>query len=159
MRPRTKLPSQAELLKLFAYCPDTGIISRRSDGHIPTCRGRYVRIAVNGKCALAHRVIWKMVTGDEPDIIDHADCNGRNNIWSNLRAAEQEENLRNRGAPKSNTSGVKGVSFCRATGLWRASITVHYRCINLGRYPTIERAAEVRRVASYEMHGDFARVA
>jgi hypothetical protein len=159
MRERTKLPSRDELLLLFVYCPETGILSRKSDGHIPTCRGKYVRVAVDGKCSLAHRVIWKMMTDEETHLIDHIDCDGRNNKWLNLRSAEHRENLRNRGAPKNNTSGVKGVSFDSATSMWRASITVDYKAINLGRYPSIHQASEARRIASEKMHGQFARVA
>jgi hypothetical protein len=100
-----------------------------------------------------------MMTSEEPSHIDHIDGDGRNNKWDNLRAATHAENLRNRGAPSTNSSGVKGVSLCRTTGMWRASITVEYRAINLGRYPTIELAAKARQIASEKMHVAFSRAA
>lgn len=138
----------------------TGVLTRLSTGRVVkgSQKSKYVIVGIGSKTYLAHRIIWKMKTGEDPvEIIDHHDCDSVNNRWVNLRQAEQKENLRNRGAPKNNKSGVKGVSFDTQTGMWLAGITVDYRHINLGRYSTIEKAAEVRRVASEKMHGDFAR--
>ncbi len=157
----TPLPAQSVLLEMFRYCETTGILIRLSTGREVSggAKSKYVVVGIGKETFLAHRLIWKMVTGDDAEIIDHSDCNGKNNRWENLREASQAENLRNRGAPKNNSSGVKGVSFCSATKLWRASITTNYRCVNLGRFPTIEEAAEVRRAASEKMHGEFSRAA
>lgn len=156
------LPSQENLKALFSYDKETGLLTRIATGRPVTGspNSRYVVIGIGKKTFLAHRVIWKLVTGnDAVSLIDHEDCHGRNNKWTNLREAEHCENLRNRGAPKNNMSGVKGVSFDAATGMWRASITVDYKATNLGRYPTIHQASEARRIASEKMHGQFARVA
>jgi hypothetical protein len=155
------LPPKDELLRLFSYCEATGLLTRLATSSVVkgSPNNKYVVVGIGTKTYLAHRIIWKMMTGSDANIIDHADCDGHNNKWINLRDAQHRENLRNRGAPKNNTSGAKGVSFCKATGLWRASIMVDYRCINLGRYPTIERAAEAYRIASEKMHGEFSRAA
>ena len=57
----------------------------------------FLRVRINGVDYLASRVIWKMVTGKDPDqVIDHIDNNPLNNDISNLRDVTQRENLLNR---------------------------------------------------------------
>lgn len=157
----SQLPTLNALRNLFSYDPETGALTRRATGRqIAGSRKRtHIVVGVGEKTFLAHRIIWKMMTGEDGMTIDHIDCDGHNNKWVNLREAETCENLRNRGAPRNNTSGVKGVSFCKATNTWRASITVDRKAINLGRYPTLNEAAEARRIAAERLHGDFARAA
>ena len=56
-----------------------------------------LRVRINGVQYLASRVIWKMVTGKDPDqVIDHIDNNPLNNNISNLRDVTQKENSLNR---------------------------------------------------------------
>jgi hypothetical protein len=156
------LPSLEELKLLFSYDKETGLLTRLSTGKaiLGSSKCKYVIVGIGLKTFLAHRIIWKLVTGnDAAGLIDHEDCDGHNNRWTNLREADHCENLRNRGAPKNNTSGIKGVSFDAATGMWRASITVDYKATNLGRYSTLQQASEARRIASEKMHGQFARLA
>jgi hypothetical protein len=156
-----KLPSKDELDGLFSYDAETGMLTRLATGKpvLGSRKRKHVAVGVGCKTFLAHRIIWKMVTGEEAALLDHIDCDGHNNRWVNLREAETRENLRNRGAPKNNTSGIKGVSFDKITQTWRASITIDRKAINLGRYPTLHEAAEVRRIAAERLHGEFARAA
>jgi hypothetical protein len=54
----------------------------------------YYRVWLNGHYYRAHRVIWKLMTGDEPpETIDHVDGDRLNNRWANLRAATQAEQM------------------------------------------------------------------
>jgi len=46
--------------------------------------------------------------------------------------------------PKNNTSGHKGVSWCKSKGMWEAYISVHNKRIHLGRYHDIEDAVKAR---------------
>lgn len=57
----------------------------------------YRTICINRVSYLAHRIAWKILTGDEPTEIDHYDRNPSNNAAENLRPATRSENLRNRG--------------------------------------------------------------
>ena len=50
-------------------------------------------------------------------------------------------------AAPSSESGVKGVSRCKKTGLWRAHITVNYKMHDLGRYRDKAAATAARKAA------------
>lgn len=118
-------------------------------------RGSYVRIKIAHEMYRAHRIIWKIMTGLDPvDEIDHIDRNGLNNKWSNLREATREQNCRNEGNKRNNTSGIKGVSF--HFGKWRARINLYGSEISLGRYDTQEEARLAYHDGIAKLHGDFA---
>jgi len=119
----------------------------------------YSAVSVDGVEYLAHRIIWKMVMGDEPMMLDHINGDRGDNRLANLRVASCAENIRNSKRSKASRSGVKGVSFCKMTGQWRASITLNRKASNLGRYGSLEEAAQARKAAAALMHGDFARAA
>lgn len=70
---------------------------------------RHGRLA--GKGYSAHRVIWLMVYGTEPDFIDHINGDRADNRLANLRDASRSDNNRNRCISGNNTSGVTGVSW------------------------------------------------
>jgi hypothetical protein len=57
----------------------------------------YYQTKINGVHFLNSRLIWKMVTGNDPkEVIDHIDNNPLNNNISNLRDVTQRENSLNR---------------------------------------------------------------
>ena len=91
--------------------------------------------------------------------VDHKDGNGLNNRRSNLRIATVAENNRNSKFRKNNTSGYKGVSFHKSSGKWHAVIWVDSKPIFLGAYNSPELAHIAYVKASYEIHGEFGRVA
>lgn len=107
---------------------------------------------------LAHRLIWKMMTGvDAPSSVDHIDGDVSNNRISNLRAATQSQNGMNSKMRKNNTSGIKGVYW--GQGKWRAQISIRRKCIALGGFDTIDGASEAVAQARQKYHGKFARAA
>lgn len=57
--------------------------------------------------------------------------------------------------PKSNTSGIKGVTWDKAREKWAAQIRFKGKNYHLGRYNRIEDAAEIRRIAEEKIFGDF----
>jgi hypothetical protein len=71
---------------------------------------------------------------------DHWDHNTLNNCRSNLRPCTRSQNHANSKRRSDNNSGLKGVSFCKATGRWRADARINGRGFNLGRYDTKEEA-------------------
>lgn len=90
----------------------------------------------------AHRIIWRMVTGENPDMIDHIDGNSLNNRIENLRSVSHEINTRNQKLRSTNTTGVNGVIKHRTS--WHARVRVADRTLHLGAFATLEEAAECR---------------
>lgn len=116
--------------------------------------------AIFGVDALAHRVAWKIETGEEPDQIDHIDGDRANNRFSNLRGVSSLENNRNAARHVDNISGHTGVRETKS-GKWQAYITVDYREVMLGTYIEIDDAMAVRKDAErkYGFHENHGRVA
>ncbi|HBE9079080.1 HNH endonuclease signature motif containing protein [Serratia fonticola] len=108
----------------------------------------YIRVMVNRKFYLAHRIIYEMHNGKIPiDMqIDHIDGNRVNNVVGNLRVATASTNQRNKKKQRNNTSGVTGVCFDKNTGKWVARLFRRH----LGKFSKFEDACEARRVAEYE---------
>lgn len=119
-----KLPEQQILLKMFAYDRETGEVFRHSSGRVITSRQRrgYIIVCINTRAHLLHRVIWKMMTGEDPGTMDHIDGIRDNNRWGNLRSVTLRENSRNMRRPSTNTSGVVGVGWNRRLGKWVVQI-------------------------------------
>lgn len=140
-----KLPSRMKLNSLFYY-RDGRLMNRvsrqraRADtpaGHLNS-RG-YVQIHFDGQSFWAHRLIWKLVHGYDPECIDHVNGDPSDNRVSNLRSVTHQGNARNRKRPKHNSSGKTGVQRGRADK-WRAKIGGH----SLGSFDTFAEAATAR---------------
>ncbi len=98
---------------------------------------RAVRSLPNGKrtTIFIHTMIGEWM-GIDTTLIDHIDHNPLNNLRSNLRSATGSQNLHNRGVNSNNTTGVKGVSFEKSRGKYRAMIKVVGKNYDLGRFDT-----------------------
>ena len=170
MIPPIKLPSQKLLKECFRYERSTGKLFWKkrplkhfvSEGMRRRWNGRYAgleaftqvtrwghrRGAIYKKAYLAHRVVWKLVTGKEPpDVIDHRDRNGQNNRWRNLREATTSQNIIN---------GIRSGVSQRSNGKWRERGTVGGKRFHIGDYSSQDEAVRVRRQVHRELHGEFA---
>jgi len=156
----TKLPSQGELLKLFTYNPQQGTLYwnnsrayKAKHGKRAGCAARYVVVRINKILYPAHRVIYKLCNGDfdETKEIDHIDQNKHNNRVENLRVVTRQVNSMNKPKNKNNTSGHKGVSFCKQTQRWSAQIKINHKKFNLGRYIDINDAVRARKKAELQL--------
>lgn len=118
----------------------------------------YVRISVNGKGYLAHRLAVAFATGSwPPEHTDHINGIKDDNRLCNLRIASFSQNGCNRKRRRDSKSGVKGVSWCCQTRKWKACIQVNGSERTLGRYSTIDEAASVYAHHARMLHGEFAR--
>lgn len=179
--------TQNLLHEIFAYDPETGILSHKTR---PRCMfksgynggetswktwnaqnagktvansgsGGYLRVNINGKRYLAHRLIWVMTHGEWPGEIDHINGDRADNRLCNLRAVNRQENLRNLARRSDNTSGYTGVSYSKRDGVFIAYITIDGRAKVIGRYATADKAAEARAKAQSEagFHPNHGRAA
>lgn len=178
-RKRNPLPSKEYLDKVLDYRPDTGELfwkartpdmfpvttPTRSQAHscaqwnsrwagkpaMTKTNDGYAYGTLDYEYVSAHRVIWKMMTGIDPDIIDHINGVRNDNRFENLRDVDETANHRNRRISKNSTSGALGVSFTKRIQKWTAYIT-------LGSFDTKEEAVAARKAAEkflgfHENHG------
>lgn len=130
-----------DLVRQFIWCPFQ-------------CRTHRKPYLKSGVAGLLHRYL----TGAPSDkLVDHIDGDSLNNRRRNLRLCSRYENGRNRGKNRNNTSGLKGVSWHKQRGLWRATITAGGKQVSLGLHESKERAFEAYSAAARELHGEFAR--
>lgn len=111
-----------------------------------------------GKLLLMHRLILGVY--DPKIFIDHINRCGIDNTKKNLRIATKSQNAANQSAPKTNTSGYKGVStWHRPNGItYRARIVVDGNPISLGCFRNARDAALSYDKAAKQYFGEFARV-
>lgn len=114
------------------------------------------KVKIDGTAYGVHRIIFLMVHGYMPPEVDHKDNNPKNNNVGNLRAATRSQNGSNRRIQVNNTSGVKGVSLHRPSGLWRVTIKVNNKQLSCGYYKDLELAELVSIEARNKYHGAFA---
>jgi len=164
------LPLPAELSALLLYCPETGSLvwKPRADnsrgfndryagniaGNIDT--HGYRRITIGGEKYWAHRLVWRMLTGEQPPMVDHINGEPDDNRIANLRAADHAQNLQNRGPSTNSKTGVKGVHFSKAAKRYTAQICVRRQRLTLGLFDTVEEAAAAYADAAARYHGEFA---
>lgn len=154
---REQLDYNPETGKFFWRISRSGVRAIGSEAGCKSSRTGYVLIGVGGRLYLAHRLAWLMATGKWPDRnIDHINRNKSDNRIANLRQADQQQNIANSPARICSKSGVKGVSWCKSTQMWRATITVNGKQRTLGRYAGIEDAAAAYQQEAIRAFGEFA---
>lgn len=119
----------------------------------------YRRASVDGKTYAVHRIIWIMFNGDIPDglHIDHINGVATDNSIENLRLVTVSKNAMNRKARKNNT-GIRNVSQCKETGMYRVSIQANNARKYCGSFKDLELAQLVAVEARDKFHGKYARL-
>ena len=164
-----QLPSQERLNELYDYSVITGKLYRKSAGQgiKPSSIGKevgsefiYTMVNVDGNVWGAHRLIWKMVTGEDPldRDVDHIDKDKNNNSWLNLRLGTRSQNNVNSGPQKDNKAGYKGV--CPNPRSKRNPFTAYiqkdFKTYYLGSFKDAESAAIAYNNKALELFGEFA---
>jgi hypothetical protein len=131
--PKAKpLPDQQRLRALFDYDPSTGVLTWRSRTpdqfagehaqrlcnswnarYAGTAAGSaddgYLKTRIEGESFRCHRIIYKLLTGMEPEEIDHVDGDKSNNRLQNLAPATHSQNMKNVAKKKRDTNRHPGV--------------------------------------------------
>ena len=147
------------LKSLLRYDPETGVFTwlvsgkRMRVGDAAGCPNGsgYIAIGLDRGLYLGHRLAWFYVTGEWPTRLDHEDRNRSNNRWKNLRPATHKQNMENRSVAKNSTSGVSGVTWITAKGMWRAQIQHHRKFVHLGYFHEFGEAKAARLAAEQVM--------
>lgn len=102
--------TQQELAERFNYDPQTGTLSWSFSEKVwAAARGKAIttKDKISGYIVLtltfagkrknyyAHRIIWKLVTGQNPEVIDHKNRKRADNRWCNLRNTDAKGNAGN----------------------------------------------------------------
>jgi hypothetical protein len=117
----------------------------------------YVRISIDQRKYLAHKLVWLYVHGFVATEIDHINLNRSDNSLKNLRVASHSNNLANTKIKSTNKSGFKGVCWCKKRKMWRASINKNYKHIHLGFFDDLLSARDSYIEKANEIFGEFAR--
>ena len=153
------------LRELLSYNHETGDITwkvRRSGsrgigsiaGHLS--RDGYIRIEIENRSFLGHRVAWALFYGRWPAAyLDHINGKRDNNAIRNLREATATENRRYR-TFRPNATGYRGVY--RVGQRFAAKITVNGRSIHLGHFRLPEVAFAAYCQAACQHFGEFAKI-
>ena len=157
--------TQQELKTKYRYCQDKGLFYHNAGPKAGGVCGvkrpdGYIKIDINRKTYLAHRMAYLYMTGTLPvDVIDHINGIKHDNRWANIRAVTQQQNSCNQHKLRNGKSSpYKGVSWDSERGLWIAYITHNGRMKNLGRFSDVCMAAEAYNSAASKLFGEYARV-
>lgn len=161
--------TREDVLKYLDYLPKTGSFVWKFREEGPACwNGRwvgkpagsavrlnnsdiyYVAIRITKSNYKVHQLVWLVETNTWCDYIDHADGNGLNNRFYNLREATRSQNLAN------SHKLQRGVYV--ENGKFRAMIRVEGNLIHLGTYLNREEAQAVYNIAADKFFGSFARI-
>lgn len=154
--------TQKELLELFDYREDGELIWKVSRQRIKigkvagnTNNKGYKFIMVNYKNYLIHRLIFLYHHGYLPEFVDHIDGDKLNNRIENLRECTRSQNMYNQKKTKTNTSGVKGVSWYKNRGKWKSQCRVNGKVHYLGMYDDLSDAEKAVKEFREKQHGEF----
>jgi|HubBroStandDraft_2_1064218.scaffolds.fasta_scaffold217493_2 hypothetical protein len=166
---RARELEHARLLALLDYDKETGFFTWRTGAEyagkrLPGARAGhqgwkgYRYVTIDGSEYSEHRLAWFYVRGEwPPDQIDHKDLNRSRNVFDNLRCADNQRNQWNTRAKRTSKTGVKGVWF--KDGHYTACLMIDGEKRHLGKFPSVEAAAEAYAEAVTRLRGEFARAA
>lgn len=117
----------------------------------------YIEVRVNKKLYKAHRLIWKMVTGQEPTkFLDHINGITSDNRFCNLREATPQENARN--AKTWSGTQYKGVTYDKSKGDYIANFCIDDVTTTSRGFKTAKEAAVWYDEQVREVYGEFAKL-
>jgi hypothetical protein len=126
----------------------------------------YGRFGLGGRqdgVVFAHRYAWSLENGPIPAGVDldHICHNHACVRPEHLRSVDRKRNMENlAGSYSTSKTGIRGVSWDKNRGLYRATVTHNYKQVMVGRYVTIEEATKAVIAKRLELftHNDLDRI-
>ena len=115
-----------------------------------------VRIRELGGAIYAHRIVFYLINGYVPNMIDHVNNNPSDNRIENLRVCTRSENYMNKGAHRNSKSRIKNVYFNKRLNTWYVQLKAGGRVFYVGCLKTVEEAKAVAFALREKHHGQFA---
>lgn len=171
-------PSADFLRECFSYDQDTGelfwnarpVSHFKSENACSAWNGRYankpcgcirpdgyVKISVNKVSYLAHRVIWKMITGTDSEFTDHINGIKSDNRLANLRDVTMTENNRNMIGGLASGNNFIGVYWHQQRSKWMARIRCDDSERYIGIYDDIKIAVLAYNAECEMVHGEYGK--
>jgi len=133
------------------YCSWQNMLARVRGKKTTKVNARYANIGMAPCWASFSTFFADMGERPENTSLDRIDNEG-DYTPENCRWASRTVQNRNTGTQRS-ASGVRGVRQ-RASGRWRAVLSINHKNIHLGTYATIEEAAAARKAGELKYWGD-----
>lgn len=108
----------------------------------------YIVVNVDRHRYRSHRIVWLWHNGYMPEnMLDHINRNRTDNRIENLREVSPQCNAINAKIADNNTSGIRGICWCKETHRWYAKIKINQKLHNLGRHICFTEAVAHRLAA------------
>lgn len=159
--------TQRRLMQVISYDSASGIFRRVKTANQNKVGGivgnlqknGFVRIVVDGRKYLAHRLAWLYVHGVWPSYdLYHKDFDRSNNRICNLQLATNSQLGAHRGVRQDNVLGIKGVRL-HECGKHVARISCNGKSYYLGVFDSVEAATAAYQAKALELFGEHARAA
>lgn len=152
---KSRRPSVVRLNEAFKYNPLTGVLTR--DGRQAgwsSGQGRHLSVNIDGATLPVHVVAWVIMTDEYPEhTVDHANRDGTDNRWRNLREATQSQQNANRRC--MSKSGLRGVQ--KNGLLYEAFYNDGEGRVCLGKFRDPAEAAAAVQAKRLKRWGEFAK--
>lgn len=120
-------------------------------------KGYVVTNINNIKFISLHALVLNRIDVNDDLEIDHINGkSSRNDARKvNLRICTHSDNMKNRGVPSNNKTGVTGICFDENIGKYKAYITIDKQQIYLGIFDSIDDAKNKREIFEIEYFKDY----
>ena len=116
----------------------------------------YLIIKINSIPFRAHRIAWFIMTGNQPQTIDHINGNKSDNRFVNLRNVTPSENAKNHGKKFNKSNLPCGVRLL-PSGKYQARIACNKIVYHLGSFYDSESAEQVYLLKRKDLFKEYAR--
>ena len=121
-----------------------------------TTKKGYIRIRVDGKFYMEHRLVFFMHHGRWPDVTDHINGDRSDNRIGNLRECTHMQNAYN-AKGKGERDLPKGVHYHKSRKKYVAYVSHNGKRTNVGEYEDAATAIAAVATKRAELHGQFTK--